>query len=369
MRIFYDHQVFSLQNAGGVSRYQYELILNLQRLMAADMQIYLLMGKNAAVLPFSGLCNQSTKISGSPTNIRPGYVRYGINEALSALLVQPWGRFDVYHTMLYRAMPVVRRRRLVVTHHDCTHERFPHMFHNAAFIIQQKRKLFSAASAIVCVSESSRLDLLHFYDVPPAKTFVIHHGFSPLQGTTTPLEPCIEPAEPYLLYVGSRAEYKNFPLLLDAFARSGLTTGYRLMVVGGGPFSAGEQAKLDALGIAARVTLTPKADELALTNAYRHAALFVYPSLYEGFGFPPLEAMSLGCPVLVLRSSSLPEVCGDAAFYFEQSDSDELARALVSSLEDLAGRRMKRHLGDEQVKRYDWRSTAEKTLEVYRRQE
>jgi glycosyltransferase involved in cell wall biosynthesis len=364
MRIFYDHQVFSLQDAGGVSRYHYELIRNLQN--SSAVQIQLLMGINASVMPFSELRNLQTRITGWRTRIRPGYIRYAVNEMTSTVMAQLQGSFDIYHPMLYRALPFVRHRRLVVTHHDCTHERFPKMFHNASFIMERKRKLFSQADAILCVSESSRRDLLNFYDVAEQNTHVVYHGFSPLPIPPSFAEPTIPSRLPYLLYVGSRAEYKNFSLLLHAFSRSGLTRDYRLMVVGGGAFSAQEQAKIDSLNLADQIILIPKADEAMLAIAYRDAALFVYPSLYEGFGFPPLEAMSLGCPVLVHRTSSLPEVCGDAAFYFDHSDVDELSRALVSTLQDDTGLAMKHRLGQQQVKLYDWARTAANTLNIYR---
>ncbi len=364
MRIFYDHQAFSLQDAGGVSRYQYELLRNLQA--SPDVQSALLMGLNASVMPFQDLRNAQTRILGTKTGLRPGYLRYAINEMASSIRVQPLGQFDIYHVMLYRALPLVRRRRLVVTHHDCTHERYPQLFHNASFIMQRKRKLFAQADAIICVSQSSRQDLHHFYDVDEDKTHVVHHGFSPLDLGSTRAEAAGYSGSPYLLYVGSRSEYKNFPLLLEAFLRSGLAGDFRLMVIGGGAFSAAEQARISALGLSSRITLIPKASEASLASAYCNAALFVYPSLYEGFGFPPLEAMSLGCPVLVHRSSSLPEVCGEAAFYFDNADADELARALVSTLQNAQGLAKHRQLGEQQVRLYDWSKTASRTLQVYR---
>jgi glycosyltransferase involved in cell wall biosynthesis len=364
MRIFYDHQVFSLQDAGGVSRYQYELVRNLQ--VSSGVEFELLMGLNASVMSFPALRNHQTRVLSWKTRIRPGYLRYALNETLSSVIAQRLESVDIYHAMLYRALSFVRRRRLVVTHHDCTHERFPQMFHNASFIIQKKRKLFSQADAIICVSESSRRDLLHFYDVDEKKTHVVYHGFSPLQGDPSVTDPADASGVPYLLYVGSRAEYKNFPLLLEAFSRSGLAANYRLMVVGGGEFSAEEHAGITSLDLAGQITLIPKADETTLARVYRGAALFVYPSLYEGFGFPPLEAMSLGCPVLVHRTSSLPEICGDAAFYFDVSNADELARAMVSTLQDAPGLGMKRQLGEQQVRLYDWTRTAANTLNVYR---
>jgi glycosyltransferase involved in cell wall biosynthesis len=361
MRILYDHQVFSLQDAGGASRYHFELIRNLQA--ANEVAIELLIGLNGSVMPFSALQQVHTRVFGRRTRIKPGVARYAINELFSALIAPLRGRVDIYHPTLYRALPWVRRRRIVVTHHDCIHERFPTLFSNAASIVEAKRKLFAQADAIVCVSESSRRDLLHFYNVADDKTHVVYHGFSPLplpEGDTP------DRVEPYLLYVGSRAGYKNFGLLLEAFSRSGLAGNYRLLAVGGGSFTPAEEERIASLKLSGSVTVIPKADDATLARAYRDAALFIYPSLYEGFGFPPLEAMSLGCPVLVNRTSSLPEVCGDAAFYFDAADADDLSRCLLSILADDQGRAMKRKLGAQQVRLFDWSQSARRTLDLYR---
>lgn len=364
MRIFYDHQPFSLQDAGGISRYQFELVRNLQAF--TDVQFAALMGLNASVMPFQDLRNVETAILSWKTGLKPGYLRYAMNEMVSAVRTQSLGRFDIYHVMLYRALPYVHRGRLVVTHHDCTHERFPHLFHNASFIMQRKRKLFARADAVICVSQSSRQDLHHFYDVDAGKTHVVHHGFSALHLDPTRADVAGESSVPYLLYVGSRSEYKNFALLLEAFSRSGLAGDYRLVVVGGGVFSAEERARIGSLGLAGWITIISRADDTTLAHAYRNAALFVYPSLCEGFGFPPLEAMSLNCPVLVYRASSLPEVCGDAAFYFEEADADELSSALVSTLHDVQGLAMKRKLGEQQTRLFNWSRAAHDTLKIYR---
>lgn len=231
MRILYDHQVFSLQDAGGASRYHYELIRNLQA--SSEVEIELLIGLNGSVMPFGALQQARTRVLGRKTGIKPGLARYALNELFSVLIAPVRGKVDIYHPTLYRALPWVRRRRVVVTHHDCTHERFPQLFSNAASIVDAKRKLFAQADAILCVSASSRSDLLHFYQVAEEKTHVVPHGFSPLQLRPEGEQDMGAPDAPYLLYVGSRAGYKNFALLLDAFARSGLAGDYRLLVVGG----------------------------------------------------------------------------------------------------------------------------------------
>ena len=360
MRILYDHQVFSLQDAGGASRYHFELIRNLQE--AGEVAIELLLGLNGSVMPFGLLRQAQTRVFGRRTSIKPGAARYVLNESFSGLIAPFRGTVDIYHPTLYRALPWVRRRRVVVTHHDCIHERFPGLFSNAASIVESKRKLFAKADAIICVSESSRKDLLHFYDVAELKTHVVYHGFSPLP---LPVDDGPELAEPYLLYVGSRTGYKNFGLLLEAFSRGGLAGYYRLLAVGGGPFTPAEHKRIASLKLGSSISVVPKADDRTLARAYRDAALFVYPSLYEGFGFPPLEAMSLGCPVLVNQTSSLPEVCGNAAFYFETADPGELSRCLTSILTDSDARSAKREMGEERVRLYDWGRCARRTLNIY----
>jgi glycosyltransferase involved in cell wall biosynthesis len=362
LRILYDHQVFSLQDAGGASRYHFELIRNLQSLDEIAME--LLLGLNGSVMPFSSLQQAGTRVFGHRTAMKPGLARYAINELLSAVTAPFRGRMDIYHPTLYRALPWVRRRGVVATHHDCIHERFPHLFPNAASIMASKRRLFTQADAIICVSESSRADLFQFYDVAQDKTHVVHHGFTPFGLGLGQDE--VETRAPYLLYVGSRASYKNFGLLLEAFSRSGLSGSYRLLAVGGGAFSAREREQSASLQLTGSITLIPKADDETLARAYRNAALFVYPSIYEGFGFPPLEAMSMGCPVLVNRTSSLPEVCGDAAYYFDSNDPDELGQRLQTILGDKAGIATKRNLGEQRVKLYDWSRCARSTLAVYR---
>jgi glycosyltransferase involved in cell wall biosynthesis len=178
MRILYDHQVFSLQDAGGASRYHFELARNLQH--SDEVAIEVLIGLNGSVMPFATLQQPRTRVFGRRTAVKPGVARYATNEVLSAIIAPLRGRVDIYHPTLYRALPWVRRRRVVVTHHDCIHERFPHLFKNAAAIIESKRRLFARADAIVCVSKSSRNDLHRFYDVAEKKSHVVYHGFSSL---------------------------------------------------------------------------------------------------------------------------------------------------------------------------------------------
>lgn len=363
MRIFYDHQVTSLQDAGGVSRYHFELVRELSR--RQDVKIEYLLGRNASILPFADLASACVRISSTPTRLKPGNLRYGWNALLTNVSAPLRGRFDIYHSTYQRWEPGVRCRALIATHHDSTPERFPQLFPDAAAIIERKRRLYERADAILCVSRASRADLLRFYALDERKTTVVYHGFRALHSPGADIGNWKRKS--YILYVGSRTAYKNFHALLRAFAASTIPGSMELVVVGGGPWQSTEIEALQTHHLEGRVTLVPKATETELAAIYSNAALLVYPSLYEGFGFPPLEAMSVDCPVLVSRTSSLPEVCGEAAFYFDPTEPQNLAEQLSKLLSDHTLRRSKLTLGRAQVERYTWNSACDATFEVYRR--
>ena len=254
---------------------------------------------------------------------------------------------------------------MVVTHHDCAYEIYPHLFPSAASVIDMRKRLFEQADAIICISAATRCDLHHFYEVPESKTFVVHHGVSQIK--QVPNEAIAPPApRPFLLYVGSRFSYKNFDGLLRAFAQAGMNREYDLLILGGGPPTPDETALIQELGINESVHFRPAVSDALLAQAYKQAHLFVYPSLYEGFGFPPLEAMSLNCPVLAAHTSSIPEVCQDAVFYFDPRQQDEFVQQLRRSCVDEAARIEKIQKGKQLVTRYTWERCASETLRIYR---
>ncbi|RYF70976.1 MAG: glycosyltransferase family 1 protein, partial [Cytophagaceae bacterium] len=176
----------------------------------------------------------------------------------------------------------------------------------------------------------------------------------------TPLE------APYLLYVGKRGLYKNF----DGFFRAIQPVLHRhpdlhLICAGGGAFNQAEQALFYASGLANRVHYRP-ANDTSLIALYRHARAFVFPSLNEGFGIPVLEAYSSGCPVVLSNRSSLPEVGGDAALYFDPEDDDSIADAVERVLTDNALHAALSQKGTERLRNFSCDKTAQQTLEVYK---
>jgi glycosyltransferase involved in cell wall biosynthesis len=215
---------------------------------------------------------------------------------------------------------------------------------------------------VLCISESTRRDLQSVYgslDVPIVVTPLgVGNRFSP-RGPRSGNLP-----HPFALFVGDRTAYKDFFVLLEAFATA-QTRFHALVAVGGGPFAADEEAALINLGIRDRV-LRIDASDSELERIYRSASVFVFPSRYEGFGLPTLEAMASGCPVILADSSSHPEVGGQAALYFPPGDVGALRDALERCSDDHRLRERLRSEGLAQAARLSWRATAEATASAYR---
>ena len=223
------------------------------------------------------------------------------------------------------------------------------------------------ASHIIAVSQNTRNDLITYLKIPDNKISVIYNGidhslFKPYN--VKPLD------EPYILYVGSERPRKNLDRLFEAFAK--LKKEFpELKLVKVGVFGRFERyrrnimRKLDSLGITRDVIFVDHIPDLDLAYYYSSAVLLAYPSLYEGFGLPPLEAMACGCPVVTSNTSSLPEVVGEAGIMADPYDTDSLFKAMRQVLTDDKLRDDMVRKGLEQAKKFSWEKAAEQTLEVY----
>ena len=201
-------------------------------------------------------------------------------------------------------------------------------------------------------------------DIDPDKTSTVHLGFKPLpNASVTPAAPV---DVPYLLYVGVRSGYKNFKNLLRAYASSSpLNRSLGLVCFGGGPFSRQELQYMDHLKIDKTRIVQVEGDDAMLAACYRNARAFVYPSLYEGFGIPPLEAMSASCPVICSSTGSVPEIVGDAGEYFDPEQVEDIRRAIETVAFDDERSDILRQLGKRQLTRYSWEKCAHESLQIY----
>jgi glycosyltransferase involved in cell wall biosynthesis len=255
---------------------------------------------------------------------------------------------------------------LVITVHDMIHEIFPEYFGLADPTSTDKKTAVSRADHIICISESTRRDLIRIFGVPPQKVTTVHHGFSGMDAAATGFPTADLTQRPYLLFVGQRAGYKNFQRLLEAFIDSrSLRDSFDLIAFGGPPFDAGEIRALAAARLRKGQVRHETGDDSVLAKRYRNASAFVYPSLYEGFGLPPLEAMAQGCPVISSNTSSMPEVIGDAAEYFDPTDVSSIAQALLNVLGSAAHSAELVRRGHLRVRQFSWEKCARETRAIY----
>ncbi len=223
------------------------------------------------------------------------------------------------------------------------------------------------ANHIIAVSQHTKKDLMKYLKIPEDKISVIYNGidrsiFKPYNAKALD--------RPYILYVGSERPRKNLERLIEAFAilRKEFTA-LRLVKVGvsgrSQKYRGRTMRKLDSLGITQDVMFIDHLSEVDLAYIYASAALLAYPSLYEGFGLPPLEAMACGCPVVASNTSSLPEVIGEAGIMVDPYDTDSLAQAMKEVLTNRKLRDEMVNKGLEQSKRFSWERAAEQTQQVY----
>ena len=302
MKIVYDHQIFFAQRYGGISRYFREIAIRLAQRPSVTVRI---------VAPF----HRNEHLRRSPT-LGIGSTFFDYRFPYAAAIQQRGRRFllpllyerhadaDVVHETYYSTTALGTSRVRVMTMHDLIHEKYPHFFEDASQITNAKKLAIRRSAHVICVSESTRRDLINFFDVAPERTSVIHLGFSLTPPARASLEENRISEKPFFLFVGNRGTYKNFARLVQAFASSSALRGdFDLVAFGGSGFSHDEGELLSRLGVANSVKHVT-GNDARLAACYRAATAFVFPSLYEGFGIPPLEAMSFGCPVACSASSS-----------------------------------------------------------------
>ncbi len=359
MRIAFDAEIFTQQHHGGVSRAHARLA---GALAARTHQVRI----NAAV-------HVNAYLSGLSAEVAPGLALAdtSLNRRLARLVnrvAEPVGiaRFspDIVQETYYRRQPVgPRRGARVLMVYDMIHELFPAQFTADDPTAALKAAAVARADHVLCISESTRTDLLRFHPAATARSSTLLLGFDPAPpGIEAPPPP---DQRPYLLFVGQRGIYKNFAGLLASYAASpALRAEFDLLAVGGGTFSASETEAIARHGLSGRVHQRP-ADDRALAGLYAGASVFIYPSLYEGFGIPPLEAMAAGTPVVAMRASSVPEVCGTAARYAEPNDPASLTVAIEAVALSPATAAALVQAGRARLQAFSWERTAQVAERAY----
>jgi glycosyltransferase involved in cell wall biosynthesis len=302
------------------------------------------------------------------------------NYSLTEQVHVPWvlrrEKPDVFHTPHY-VLPVAARCRSVVTIHDCIHLMFPQYLPNRAAYLYARGAMWSAtrqSDRILTVSEASKRDILHFFNVPPEKISVVHNAIDDRFSIEPAPEDVARVRERYqldhgfVLYAGTIKPHKNLVRLIEAFAelRQGPFDDLKLLIIGD------EISKLPALRRAVHshklhkhVRFLGFLPDETLAILYRLAAVFVFPSLYEGFGLPPLEAMASGTPVVTSNVSSLPEITGDAAVLVDPYRVDSIVDGVRRVLSEPALAADMRRKGLVRARDFSWERSVSRTHDIY----
>jgi glycosyltransferase involved in cell wall biosynthesis len=364
MRIAFDYQAFCMQSYGGISRYFTRLAQEFQCLRQ-EVQVFAPLHRNSYLaLTQEGMVN-GRYIQRYPAKTTKFYLAYNFLRANSQ--IKKWSPDIVHQTYYSHQVTRSENFKSVISVYDMIHELYPNQFPIWDSTLRVKKRAIERADHVICISENTKHDLMDFYSVSEQKISVVHLGFDGVYPEITEKEVPINIEKPFLLYVGHRRGYKNFSGFLRAVASSPrLIKDFSILAFGGSPFSRDERALISELGFKSQQVLQYSGGDSNLQYCYQTARAFVYPSLYEGFGIPPLEAMAQGCPVISSNTSSMPEVIGNAAEFFDPSSIEEMRDAIERVVYSDDRINVLKIAGKNRLSLFSWEKCAKNTLRIYR---
>lgn len=380
MKVLYDHQAFTYQTWGGVSKSFCELIKNRPTGLQYDISIK---ESNNVHLRDSGLVNGINPVSRKLQEFHKKHSFLGrekiynflsecrllhtseyVNkqESIRKLKIQD---FDVFHPTFFDTyfLPYIGNKPFVLTVHDLMPELFG--WQKSEPQIANKPILLEKANAIIAISENTKRDLCRLYNVDENKIHVIYHGAPECNNTTSSCTNRLIDA-PYFLYIGRRDTYKNFNQTLSDFCNFHQRHPEVKLVCTGHDFDFSEKERIRMLGLTKSIFHMYVSDE-ELISLYTFALAFIFPSLYEGFGMPILEAFSYGCPVLLNNKSCFPEIAEGAALYFDSEDGNSNLPAIMEKIYSLLPEQRVDLIerGYERLNDFSWKKSAEKIFCIY----
>lgn len=358
MKLLFDHQTFTHQEFGGISRYYYEIIKEFKTYENMRAECSIVFSNNEyirdnVVIPHNKFFPRH-KFKGRNS------IMLAINQIYSLQVIRK-GSFNIFHPTYYDPyyLNLKISKPIVVTCLDLIQEKY---IQSDLKTLSNKKKVLLRADKIMAISQCTKNDLMDFYNIPSSKIAVTYLASS-INKTDDGSIGSITMR--YFLYVGNRKLYKNFVFFVSSIAP--LLKDFNdiyLICAGGGNFDKSELILLKDLNIQDKVKFERATDE-NLGKLYSNAIAFFYPSLYEGFGIPILEAMNCGCPVAASNVSSLPEIGGNAACYFDPLNRESI---IEIALELLTNEKMRSDLiekGYSRAKDFSWKKTAKEIFQNY----
>jgi glycosyltransferase involved in cell wall biosynthesis len=362
MKILYDHQTFTIQNYGGISRYFSELLR--QGKITNDNELNLsLLYTNNENLTFD---NNYTYKKFLPNMNFKGKARLQnlLNENHTKHNIKK-NNFNIFHPTYYDTyfLNELKGRPFAITFLDMIHEKFSSDFNQLKYdVIKNKKKIIENTTRFVAISETTKNDMAEIYGINKDRIDVIYLA-NPLSGIFNEIQR-ITPKR-YILFVGGRSGYKNFDFCLESISIILKQNDINLVCAGGGNFTEDEIILISKLNLNNHV-IQKEINQNILYNLYTNAEAFIFPSLYEGFGLPILEAFSCGTACLLSNGGSLPEIGSDAAVYFDPNNSDSIKNAVFEVLDNSDKRIEIIEKGFIRLFDFSWEKTYEKTITYYK---
>tara|TARA_A100001011_G_scaffold300224_1_gene313507 strand:- start:14675 stop:15766 length:1092 start_codon:yes stop_codon:yes gene_type:complete len=357
MKILYDHQIFYIQKFGGISNYFYNLINNLKNNKENNIEVF-------APLYINNYIDSLPKhiVKGFKINLNKLKLNYYVNNYLFDFKKKNF-QPDIIHFTYYKIRNQKNKNsKYILTVYDMVHEQYPHYFYKDD-TTKEKKQACEYVDHIICISNNTKKNLMERFNLPNEKISVVHLGADHLENIPD-IEAVIK--KNYILYVGSRQGYKNFDNFIKSYSiNKNVNELFDVVVFGGERVKKNTLVEIKKLGIDLKKIHFLNGDEIILKNLYKNASLLVYPSFEEGFGIPPLEAMSQYCPVAASDINIFREIFNDACLYFNPNSIDDISLKIEKILND---KTMTDELVNSGIKRknfFTWRQCAEKTIKIY----
>jgi glycosyltransferase involved in cell wall biosynthesis len=359
MKVALDGVIYQLQSTGGVSRIYTEILPRMCH-FEPDLHLSLFVSRPYRQDFPQHSCINLRRLT--RRDLRPARLWRGLRPYTDRILYAIHLSKDTIWHSTYFTLPHTRVRAVVTTFYDSSYQHFASTYSQPGEekLRHQQKESLLAADTIICISQTTAKQLKQYFDIAPDKIRIIPLGCSPVfRRQEIELN-----GRPFLLYVGNRHGRKNFAGFLNGYAEWPRRAEADLVVVGH-DWSPDERQMIEQAGVASQVALRTGVDDKQLSRLYNQAAAVVYPSLWEGFGLPVIEAMACGCPVVASRIPSTVEVAGDFPYYFDTAELDSLHVALDQALSE--GRGSPRAAeACRHAQSYSWDSTARQTYAVYR---